>query len=276
MERPPSHPGVRARCPAARRLPGALAAVAALGLGFSAHAAERMVNPRQAQARPSLPPEQPFKSPLWKRHVEIGGEAALVMRLSSHDLDGQPSDIRYAPAIGYGFHARMELYRYLHFTAWFLSARHDVRLVPASFGVAGDFTAPPLSIPPAETMVFGARLAPTLPLSSRGRAWVTLGAGWGRMHMPRALVDGHPEQPFVHARSSTFVEVPLGMGASFEIIPRWLAIEIQTTGAFVMGQSGEALEPAQAIDALGRRRSIRALPSLDASFVQTLGLSILL
>jgi hypothetical protein len=273
MERPSRHPGARARCPARRLLSGALAGAAAFGLGFSAHAGESLASPRRLQARPSLPPEEPFNPPLWKRHVEIGGEAALVMRLASHDQDGTPNDIRYAPSIGYGFHARVELYRYLRFSAWFLRAEHDVRLVPGAFGIQGKFT-----LPPVETMVFGARLSPTLPLTSRARSWLTLGVGWGRMYVGRAqVVEETGSEPFaIRERAGTFVEFPLGLGVSFDIIPRWLAIEIQSTGAFIVRQSGEAHESVQAIDAGGKRRSIGPFPVYDASFVHTLGVSILL
>jgi hypothetical protein len=181
-------------------------------------------------------------------------------------------------------HARIELYRYLRFSAYFLRALHDLRphgsqRAPQAFGEAGDFTYPPLLVPPVETMVFGARIAPTLPLSSRARSWLTAGVGWGRLHLGRVAGTGGENglmPPLIRERSGTFVEIPLGLGTSFEIIPRWLSIEIETTGAFIVGQSGKAFETVQAIDAAGIQRKIRPLPLLDGSFVQTLGLSIVL
>jgi hypothetical protein len=43
-----------------------------------------------------------------------------------------------------------------------------------------------------------------------------------------------------------------------------------------VGQQGSSVQAAQAIDAAGKIRSIGGLPRLDASFVQTVGLSLLL
>jgi hypothetical protein len=53
-------------------------------------------------------------------------------------------------------------------------------------------------------------------------------------------------------------------------------VQLELTGAFILGQEGTATDPAQAIDGAGKKRNIGGLPQLDASLVQTLGLSLLL
>ena len=51
------------------------------------------------------------------------------------------------------------------------------------------------------------------------RLWLTAGAGWGRIAYPRLC----PQQPcgaafMVRERAASMVEVPIGLGAAFELI----------------------------------------------------------
>jgi hypothetical protein len=84
----------------------------------------------------------------------------------------------------------------------------------------------------------------------------------------------------VRERAMSFVEIPVGIGTSYDVIRNWLTIELEVTGAFALGQEGESVRSAQAIDArlprLGRKVPIGGLPLIDASFVQMLGLSLVL
>lgn len=228
---------------------------------------------QEGPARPPLPPAPPSRRLPWDRHIEIGGDVALAARPASTLADGTASGVRYRPVIGYGVHARWELLRVLRFSAYFVDADHDLKIPPGALGVAGK-----VESGPAETIAFGARFAPTLPLGERARAWVSAGIGWGRFNFGRMSISepGAATSFEVRERSMSFAEVPLGIGASFDLIRNWLTIELEVSGAFTFGQEGEALEGAQAIDAAGRRRSIGALPMIDGSFVQTLGLSLVL
>jgi hypothetical protein len=72
------------------------------------------------------------------------------------------------------------------------------------------------------------------------------------------------------------VEIPIGVGAAFEIIPRWLRIHLELTGSFIPGQTGAALEHAQTIDPAGKPRDVGPMPKLDYSIAQTIGLSLVL
>lgn len=213
----------------------------------------------------------PASPPPWKRSIDIGIDLALVARPAASIVDGKPSPIRFDPAVGYGFHGRIDVLRYLRFSGYFVSAEHGLELPRGSLGLGGDLELDSVSI-----FSFGARLMPTWPFSDRLRGWVSVGAGWGRLELDRMKVKelaGHFE---VRERSASFVEIPLGIGASFDIVPRWLALEFEVTGAFVVGEQGSLVQAAQAVDAAGKIRSIGSFPTLDASFVQTIGLSILL
>ena len=68
----------------------------------------------------------------------------------------------------------------------------------------------------------------------------------------------------------------MGGGVAFDLIPRWLSIQTELTGAFILHQTGSAQEPAQAIDALGKKRTIGALPEINSSIIQSIGLSLVL
>lgn len=251
---------------AMRRRVWALSAVSAVLLATSAGAAA------DPPARPPpLGAGEPAPPPPWRRSVDIGIDVAQISRPASSIEDGLPTPVRYETAVGYGFHGRIEILRHLRFTAYFLSASHDVALPRGSLGQSGA-----LSMDSAWTYSFGARLMPTWPFTERLRSWVSVGAGWGRIEFGRMTVTEGGGQFMVRERESSFVEVPLGIGTSFEIIPRWLALEVEVTGAFVVGQQGSSIETGQGIDAAGKVRSIGSLPRLDAAFVQTLGLSLLL
>lgn len=207
----------------------------------------------------------------WQRHIEIGGDITLITRPTSVDINGNATGMRYLPAIGYGIHGRWDVFKYLRFSAYLLKSTHELRVPGGSLGFPAE-----LSFKPVKTYSFGARLAPTWPMSDRLRAWICGGVGWGRVSSDRIGVTDATGTFEVRERAHSFVELPLGIGAAFEIIPRWLSLEVEVTGSFVTGQEGELLRGAQAIDGAGRKRAIGPFPVLDASFAQTLGLSLIL
>ena len=223
-------------------------------------------------AEPRPPPlgaGEPASPPPWRRSIDVGFDLAFVTRPAASDEGGTP--VRYDPGIGYGVHGRIHLLRHLRFTAYFVEAEHHVELPPGSLGQAGA-----LELDSVSTFSFGARLMPTWPFSDRLRGWLTVGAGWGRLEVDRMKVIEAGGELTVRERSMSFVEVPVGIGTSFDIVPRWLALEVEVTGAFVVGQQGSSIQSAQAIDAAGTVRSIGSFPKLGGSFVQTIGLSLLL
>ncbi len=80
----------------------------------------------------------------------------------------------------------------------------------------------------------------------------------------------------IRERADSVVELPVGLGASFEVIPRWLSIQLELTYAFDVGQVGTGQDRAQAIGDDGRKLDIGGLPRLDGLLVQTVGISLLL
>jgi hypothetical protein len=185
--------------------------------------------------------------------------------------EGIPTPVRLRPGVGYHVRLGWELFRYLSFTGYVVEADHDLVLPSGSLGVTGSLTGPA-----AHAYFFGGRVSPTLPIGDRVRLWATVGGGWGVVAYPALSgTDLHGGSFKIDARTADVVEIPVGLGASFEIIPRWLRIHTELTYSFYPSQLGDALQMGQTIDA-GRIVPVGPMPHLDGAFTQTLGLSLIL
>jgi len=238
----------------------------------------------EQEPRPPLPPGVELgEPPEWERRIEVGGDFAVVVRPFANGLE--PSKITYLPAPAWGVHLHWALFRWLRIHPYFLDVHHDIDIPagalsqggkePIHFGAA-------LSDVVVETFVFGAKLAPTLEFTDRLRAWVSAGVGWGRFNFSAMTVEEDPNLENsggtyeVRERSGVFVEFPFGVGVSFDVIERWLAVAYEFSAAPVVGQSGNAHELFQAVDAAGETRDVGAFGAIEASFVNALGLSLIL
>jgi hypothetical protein len=220
--------------------------------------------------RPPLPPEPPRAPVPWAQHLEISTGLAVTELISTLDGASRPSPVRFRPGPGFFVDLGWKVFRYLRFSGFVVEANHSLQLPAGALGLQG-----PIQSGSVHTYTFGARLSPMLPIGQRVRLWLSAGAGWGRMEYPRMTAPELGSNP-VRERSASIVEIPLGLGAAFEVIPRWLAIHAAFTGSVVPSQIGDALEPGQAIDAAGKMKAIGPLPKLDASCAQMIGLSLLL
>jgi opacity protein-like surface antigen len=224
-------------------------------------------------ARPAPPPRPPSlpalstTPPPPTRHVDIGGGVALISRLAASSNDG----VSYGTGVGFGLSARWSVVSFLRVNLYAARSVHDVHLPSHALGLPGDPTAPKLT-----SYSFGLRVAPTLTIGPRARAWVSAGVGWGRLEFGRFQVAQGGGSFTVRERAASFIEFPAGLGASFDVIPNWLAVELETTAALLTSQRGTALEKAQAIDVAGKRVDVGAMPGVAANFVTTLGVAIIL
>ncbi|XXX75180.1 hypothetical protein WMF30_46780 [Sorangium sp. So ce134] len=228
--------------------------------------------------RPPLPPASPPPRLPWARHIEIGADAAFVSWLGTRDDAGRLTRARLEPALGLGIHARWEIFEYLRFSAFVVLARHDLTLQQGALWQPGAITAEPREdgAPGARALALGARLAPTLPLGDRARSWISVGVGYDRFDFDRMRVLDPGGEFTVRERGASYVAIPLGLGVSFDLIRDWLTIELESSGAFLLGRGATATQEAQAIDGLGRRRTIGPLPQTRGSFIHTLGFSLVL
>lgn len=219
---------------------------------------------------PPLPPTPDATLP-WERTLEIGGDFALVSRPATVDASGRPSRVRYQTATGFALHVRWPIFRFLHVEGYYVDVHMPVVIPDGALGPSD-----PIQSPPVETYVFGARVSPRYAWG-RLTGWLTAGAGWGRCEFQRMVATTSSGATYtLRERGGSFVELPFGLGVSFELIPRWLTIDLQGTAAVVVGQRGEAFGDGQTVDAAGHLRNVAPMPLMDASFVETIGLSLLL
>jgi hypothetical protein len=221
----------------------------------------------------------------WQRHGEIGASLAWVSRpfvrsAGATGLFGNARQTHYRPAVGLSLHMQWEVRPWLQVRPYFLMSTHEVD-VP--FGALS--TTSPKSIRPdtvfqpiqARTFAFGGKVIPTWNLTSRVRAWLVAGCGYGRFGFNGVTLNEPGQKPVeVADREGVFVEFPLGLGGAYEILPGRAAFVFEATGAPVVGTSGTAHEAFQVVDEGGRLREIGAFGAVTSSFVQTFGLSILL
>lgn len=209
----------------------------------------------------------------WEHHADIGADLALVTRLATRNVDGTPNSVRYEPALGYGARIDWSVIRNIRFNAYLLAARHPIGLPVGAL----DQDSATLSADRTATYSFGARLCPNIAFTPHVSSFLCAGIGWGRFEFGRMQIQ-LPDRPAfeVRERSTSFAEVPIGLGTRIGLIPRWLALHAEIATAFHFGQEGSASRGAQAIDAQGQIHHIGALPIVDVSFYQIIGLSLLL
>ncbi|HRI62698.1 MAG TPA: hypothetical protein PK156_00625 [Polyangium sp.] len=242
-----------------------------LGLPTQAWADEPDAEASPTAARPApLPPLEPTKLPI-SRHVDVGAAVAFVQRVTEGQTDSDAARVRYPSAVGVGLSARVDVWRYLRANLYVVRSSTTSDLPAGALGLSGNPGAVPIT-----GYSFGLRLSPTLPLGPRARSWLSFGAGWGRLEMGRFDVADAGKTYQVRERVFSFVEFPLGIGTSFDIIKNWLSIEFEATGAFHAAERGTALRDGQTINTAGKRASVGPFPSLAATFVQTLGLALVL
>jgi len=233
-----------------------------------ARADEAAAEDEAGPARPPPPPElEPTKLP-ESRHVDIGAGVALVQRVAAGQTT--PEFVRYPAAVGVGLSARVDVWRYLRASLYVVRASTVTDLAPGALGLPGD---------PGEVTLtnysFGLRLSPMMPLGPRARAWATLGAGWGRLEAGRFEVVNGGSTYRVRERAFSFVEFPMGLGCSIDIVKNWLAVEFEATAAFHAAQRGTARENGQTI-VNGQRTAVLPFPEIAVTFVETIGLALIL
>ncbi len=220
----------------------------------------------------------------WQDHIEVGGGVAFIEMPVTRDGGGTPTPVRFAPSVGFHLDLSWQVFRYLRFTGYLVEHQPSLILPPGAFNLSG-----PLSTTPVDAYTFGVRVSPTLPIGERTRLWVTAGwgfryMGFGRVTLPTEA-GAVNETPTVPTRTALFFEIPVGVGGSIVLVPRWLSLHFEMTGSFLPSQIGNAEcqsgDPAGScgtpfINYAGKQQLAGPVPHLDATFVQTLGLSIFL
>jgi hypothetical protein len=204
--------------------------------------------------------------------AEISILAGLALRSASKDNNTNPDDIGYGPAPQLAFQARGYVWPWLNAAIYHHRASHELRLPQ---GAAG-FDYQRIDKDKILTYSLGVRLEPTYNLSDEFRLWLSLGIGWGRMKLNKTHVVEANRTYTVPERPGVFIEVPVGFGASYQLIPNWLALQGEMDIAPLSKQSGKLFDHTSFVDSQGSLDLAGPMPTqtLSASFL--LGLSLLL
>ncbi len=239
----------------------------------AAQAARETAQPREPLVDVDLP-----EPPPWERRLEVGASFAFVLRPFSSGL--ADSDVEYDPGAGFMVHLHWPIQEWLRINPYFMHVFHGLDIPQGALQAnSGQSISPDATISEARvaTYVLGIKLSPTLNFTDRWRAWFTAGIGWGRFEFPTMMVTERDGSTFeIRERNGVIVEFPLGLGVAFDVIERWLALHYEATAAPVTGQSGSAHSIFQVVDADGELRDVGPFGAIEVSFVQTLGLSLIL
>lgn len=204
--------------------------------------------------------------------AEFAVLAGLGVRSASSDDAINPDGIGYDPALQLGFQARGYVYPWLSFALYHLRASHSINLPAGAAGL--DYQS--IDMGTVFTYSLGARLEPTYPVTDSFRAWLSVGVGWGRMSLDKVTVNEAARSYTIRERTGVFVEVPVGIGAAYEVIPNWLTVQAEADVAHLSKQSGKLYDPTPYVDSNGTVDTAGPFPTQTIAASFFVGAAILL
>lgn len=218
----------------------------------------------EQEPRPYLelpPPEKP------SRQVELGPHLGVQY------LPADGSAVSYNAGPAWGAHARIELAPWMGLRLSFTRSTHAVTVPDGGLGLPAGTG---IHQPDLSVLLLRARLEPTWVVSPRLRLWAAVGAGWGRISAPSVTTTGTEAGLHSAGRKGVMLEFSGALGASFDVIPDWLAASLMVAGGAVTNQSGEVFSRPQVFTADGHRLYMDGLPHFGGSLSALLGVGVLL
>jgi len=195
--------------------------------------------------------------------VEVGAHAGVAVRPSDD------SDVTYAAGPTVGGHAKLIYFPWLGLR---LSARHEWSSAEHEEAAPGGTA---LADQALTRIVLGAAIEPTWAPVPRLEVFGGLGIGWGRTSAePLEPVRG--DRPALPRRSAVFVELPLSLGAGYEVIRDWLVVSASGSVSLLTGQSGNLLESERTPGPDGSLQVVEGLPEMGPSWALLAGLGLVL
>lgn len=204
--------------------------------------------------------------------AEFSVLTGIAVRSASTDSEINPDGIGYEPAPQLSFQGRGYVWSWLNAAIYYRRASHELTLPRGAAGF--DY----VHIDKDKILAYslGARLEPTYHVSDEFRTWLSLGVGWGRMSSGKIDVTERERSFTVPERAGVFVEVPIGIGASFEVVPNWLALQAEIDVAPLSKQSGKLFDSTAFVDSQGSLSYAGPMPTQTVSGSFLLGVSLLL
>lgn len=198
--------------------------------------------------------------------AEVAAGAGFLYRRATTESHANPGGIAYGPSVGVDANARVYLVPWLRFAVYYAGGRTAIDVPHGASSIAYDR----LDLDPAWAFSLGGRLEPTWHASDRLRLFGILGGGWGRMKAPEMRVETGSVSYTVKARSGVWVEYPLGLGATYDVLPNRLGLSLETTVAPHSSQSGDLFGTVQYIDSQGLMGHVGPMPTLSSTLATML------
>ncbi|MCH2109976.1 MAG: hypothetical protein MK135_11645 [Polyangiaceae bacterium] len=222
------------------------------------------LSPDSQRPGPVAVDDSPFPPNRW---LDVGGFMGLVVRPS------KKSGIEFGPGIAYGAYLRPEITSWLGARLYYRQESLTVSVEPGAFDWEGDSYDFEWEQPNLKVVSLGLNLEPTLVLRPRLRAYGILGLGWVRYRAATPEAEGQDFGKFY--RSAVEIDLNLGLGASWDIVPNWLNVSLSASYGFPFSQSGDAYS-AQQIIIDGQASMIAPLPETKGAADVLLSLALIL
>lgn len=239
------------------------------------------------EAAPAAHADGPIRPPPFKdepaapshpkvRHLSLSLSAVTLSMPGDHTIPSgsagarAPSNVEYVPTVGLEAELRFPIFRYLQAGVAATFGMPSVAYDAGALGIAGAYDGDAMARVQGEFRAF-----PTLPIDRWVSVFAILGVGFGRLEFPEVTVDGPDHTTRIGARGASFFDFPLGVGATFTLVPRWLTLGLSVDVAPMVTRDGDAFVPVQVLEG-GSIRRAHALPNVDATYRQALTLSLIL
>jgi hypothetical protein len=229
---------------------------------------------QQQALPPPAPPRADSQSPrpyvLFRerpreRKLELGPDFAVWHRNTESG-----SSASYGTGVAFGAHARIELREWLGLRLFFLWGKHGVDVDSRGLQLSSGTVEQPDTISVTE---LGARIEPTWVVIPRLRLWAGAGASWARAQASRPVSATSAVNT---TEAGVFIELGGAVGATFDVIPEWLAVWVSGSLGAVVDESGDLFQQQQAIAADGALLQIGGLPRMSTALATTLGVALVL
>lgn len=185
--------------------------------------------------------------------LELGPDVAYVQRLSASPTQG----VGVRSALSPGLFSRAYLLPWFAVGFRYTQSYHILDLSPEGLGTnspkleaASEFRVTTLQGSVQPTWV----VRPTL------RLYSSIGLGWGSVTTPSIRLTG-PASSAIRQRRGVFVEVPVGLGVTWWVFPRWISLTYESIFAPAMFSSGDAYSPDSYISPSGQNAIATPMPT---------------
>lgn len=200
--------------------------------------------------------------------LELGPDVAFVQRLSASSAAGASAKAALAP----GMLGRAYLWPWLGLTVRYNRAEHTLVLEPGALQTGAAALEPAADL---QVTTLQAALQPTVQIRPTLRLFASAGLGWGSVIAPAIRLPGATLSS-IRQRRGVQVEVPLGVGLGWWVLPRWVNISYEASLAPAYSSSGDAYSTDIYVNQQGKNAFVGPLPRFTTSAYHHLSITLTL